>query len=483
MRKTIWPLLFVTFALRLTLAQAASPPGTDHSVIGHSVTGNTLVVLAFENTSRTANLEWIGESFPEVLRDQLNSPLLYVVDREDRLRGYDRIGIPARVPVSRPTLYRIAEQMDLDLVVLGEYSYEANVLTATAQVLDMRRQKLLAPLTERGALPDLIRIESALAWGVQRQIRPDFTVGREEYLAKAPALRLNALENYVRGIVANGAADKIKRLQEAVRLSPEYDQAWLELGKTYFAERQYAPAAEAFGHVTASAFQANEANFYLGLASFYQGDWPRAETAFAFVAARLPLSEVYNNLGVAQARRGSKRAEQHFRRAAQNDPGDADYHFNLGVALARGGDLNGAGRQLHQAITLRPNDTEAKALLDQIDLDLKSAPATPPQPMKLPLERIKRNYAESSFRQLDVEIQAAAEQKLAKTDPRTHARYHAERGKELLAHGFAVEAEKEFREALRLDATNADAQAGLAQILELVNDSKQTETKPMEVHP
>ena len=292
MRKKLWPLLFVTFALRLALAQAASPPGTDHSVIGHSVTGNTLVVLAFENTSRTTNLEWIGESFPEVLRDQLNSPLLYVVDREDRLRAYDRIGIPARVPVSRPTLYRIAEQMDLDLVVLGEYSYEANVLTATAQVLDMRRQKLLAPLTERGALPDLIRIESALAWGVQRQIRPDFTVGREEYLAKAPALRLNALENYVRGIVANGAADKIKRLQEAVRLSPEYDQAWLELGKTHFAERQYAPAAEAFGHVTASAFQANEANFYLGLASYYQGDWPRAETAFAFVAARLPLSEV-----------------------------------------------------------------------------------------------------------------------------------------------------------------------------------------------
>ena len=43
---------------------------------------------------------------------------------------------------------------------------------------------------------------------------------------------------------------------------------------------------------------AREANFYLGLAAYAHGDFAKSESAFQFVAARLPLAEVYNNLGV-----------------------------------------------------------------------------------------------------------------------------------------------------------------------------------------
>jgi hypothetical protein len=42
----------------------------------------------------------------------------------ERLRAYDRQGVPAGVHASRATLYRLAEQMDVDYVVLGSYSYD-----------------------------------------------------------------------------------------------------------------------------------------------------------------------------------------------------------------------------------------------------------------------------------------------------------------------------------------------------------------------
>ena len=98
--------------------------------------GRTVVVVPFENTSPTPGLEWLSEAFPEAFHQQLNSPVLYVASREERLRAYDRQGVPANLHPSRATLYRIAEQMDVDYAVLGSYNYDGARLTATAQLLD-----------------------------------------------------------------------------------------------------------------------------------------------------------------------------------------------------------------------------------------------------------------------------------------------------------------------------------------------------------
>ena len=84
--------------------------------------------------------------------------------------------------------------------------------------------------------------------------------------------------------------------------------------------------------------------------------------------------------------------------------------------------------------------------------------------MKLPLERIKRNYDEASFRQIAFELEYLSERKLADKPPREHAMFHVEEGIELLNQGFVGEAEKHFREAVVLDPTNATAHVGLAKI-------------------
>jgi Tfp pilus assembly protein PilF len=85
------------------------------------------------------------------------------------------------------------------------------------------------------------------------------------------------------------------------------------------------------------------------------------------------------------------------------------------------------------------------------------------------VERIKRNYDESSFRQIVLQMEEAGEQGLTK-DPRAHARFHVVRAHELFAQGFITEAEREFREAAALDSSNVDAHAGLAQTLESKQD-------------
>ncbi len=452
---------------------------------GHPVAGRTMVVIPFENASPTPGLEWIGESFPETFHEQLNSPVLYVASRDDRLRAYDREGVPAGVHPSRATLYRLAEQMDVDYAVLGSYRYDGARLTANAQLLDMRAQKLLPEVTESAPLADLTTLQSALAWDLLRQIRTDFSVSKDKYTGSVTPVRLDALENYVRGILATTAAERLRHYREAVRLNPEYAQAWLELGKTYYAQRAYEPAISALGEVQQSTSMsglmsgavAREANFYLGLAAYARGDFAKSASAFGFVAARLPLAEVYNNLGVVAARRGHnpKTAADYFERAIQNDPSDADYHFNLGVTLMQAGDRAGAARELRAALDHRPNDPEARTFLDSL-----APPAGGIVPSseasKAPLdrvERIKQNYEEDAFRQMTTQIGSWAEERFARSDPHAHARFHIELGKELLAHGFSTEAEAEFRHAATVDPSSTTPLTALAEDYEARGDARE----------
>jgi tetratricopeptide (TPR) repeat protein len=427
----------------------------------------TLLVLPFENAAKAPGLAWIAEAFPEVLGQRMASPSLYVISREDRNYAFDRAGIPVNLNLSRATLFRIAEQMDADYMVLGRYTYDGSTFSATAQVLDVKKLHLSPELTETGPLVNLIEVQSALAWDLLRAIRPETSVTRGEFLAGTPPVRLDAFENYIRGLTATTRQEKIAKFHEAVRLNPNYTLAMLQLGRTYFAGREYESAASWLARVPRSHPAAREASFYAGLAYYYLGDFERAANAFSFLASRLPLTEVYNNLGVVEGRRGRRTALEYFQKAVDADPNDADYHFNLALALYRTGDMAAAARQLRETITLRPSDAEAKSLLETVNGNGKPADTAH---ARTPLERIKRNYDETSFRQLALEVHNATEQRLAKADAKEHAAYHVEHGRELLAQGFNLEAAQDFREAIQLDPTSAAAHAGLAAVAAGNND-------------
>ena len=87
------------------------------------------------------------------------------------------------------------------------------------------------------------------------------------------------------------------------------------------------------------------------MSEYYRGSLDRAYTAFSYLATRLPLTEVYNNLGVVDARRGRRTAAvEYFSKAVAADPNDSDYRFNLALALFKNGDTAGAARQLREEI-------------------------------------------------------------------------------------------------------------------------------------
>jgi Tfp pilus assembly protein PilF len=92
---------------------------------------------------------------------------------------------------------------------------------------------------------------------------------------------------------------------------------------------------------------------------------------------------------------------------------------------------------------------------------------------KTSMERIKRNYEEDAFRQMTMQMGSWAEQQFARSDPRVHARFQVELGKELLAHGFTAEAEAEFHHALEVDPSSTAPVTALAEVYEARGDARQ----------
>jgi tetratricopeptide (TPR) repeat protein/TolB-like protein len=431
----------------------------------------TLLVLPFDNASKAPGLEWISEAFPELLGQRMSSPATYVISRDERLLAFDRFGIPQSLHPSLATLYRMAEQMDADYVVIGHYTFDGNAFTAHAQLLDMKALKLQPEVSSSGPLTTLIDIQSGLAWELLGEMHRQPPGTKEDFVRASAGVRLDAFENYIRGIVAGTRGEKIARLREAIRLNPNYTRAMLQLGKAYLENRDYDQAVSWLSRVPKSDPLAEQANFDLGLAAFYKGDYERAAEAFNFLLTRLPMPAIYNNLGVIAGRRNRRSEIDYLQKAAAADPSDADYHFNLAIALARSNETAAAVRQLREVLKQHPDDAETKSLLDQLsgaavasvshNGDAAQLPST-----RLPMERIKRTYDETSYQQLAMEIEMVAEQRLAKSDPKTHAAYHLERGRDLLNQGFDAQAEKQFREALQYEPSNPAIHAGLARALE-----------------
>ncbi len=185
-------------------------------------------------------------------------------------------------------------------------------------------------------------------------------MAEETFAAAGNGMRLDAFEQYIRGITEPDQAERLRHLQQAVKLSPDFGPAWMALGREDYNEQQYQQAAEAFAKVDRNGPDGLEAGFYRGLSLLFSGDYRHAEEAFADVARVLPLAEVVNNEGVAVSRQGHDGTSL-FIQAAAADPNAADYHFNLAVSLKRHGNLAGALNELAQCLKLRPNDSEAVA--------------------------------------------------------------------------------------------------------------------------
>jgi len=435
--------------------------------------GRLVLVLPFDNKSGQSNLNWIGDSFPFTLNQRLSSAGFLTISRDDRRYALDHLGLPEEFRPSRASTIKIAQTLDADYVIVGSYTVSnsgtaQSRIEVQAQVVEVNQLRMSEPIRQANTLPELYDVENALAWQVAKRMDPHFAVAEQTFLSTAGAVKLSSFENYIRGTGAATPDERLKRLEAAVAETPNYSAALLALGKEQYADRQYEAAAATLAKVPQNDRLALEAGFYRGLARFNIAKYAEAQSAFAFVASRLPLPEVVNDQGVAASRQG-KDGVPLFQQAIATDPNDADYHFNLAVGLLGRSDVAGAIHEIQAALKLHADDPEATELLNRLQ-SLHGSTANLKSVVEAdgfdPTTRIRRTWSEASFRQAAFQLDQMRALQMATLAPAEQAARYAQLGTQYLAQGLIPEAEQEFQTALKADAKNAAAHAGIAEVRE-----------------
>ena len=382
-------------------------------VFGGALRAETVLALPFFNLSKSASLGWIGEGIAESLRDSLASEGLLVLDREDRLEACRRLSLRPGAELTHASVLKIGDSLDASQVIYGYYELippetgkdqSKGSLRITARILDLKRTHQGPAFGELGALEDLAALEAHLGWQALASLAPKNAPSEQEFLKARPAVRLDAMESYVRGLLAVSPEQRHRFFTQAARLDEHYSQPCFQLGKTYWEKKEYKIAAGWLERVTRLDPHYLEAQFFLGVSKYYGGDFQGAEQAFQLVAASVPLNEVYNNLGAAQAQRNdSAAAAASFQKALEGDSADPDYHFNLGYTLWRSGQYAAAVESFRAAVARNPNDGEATTLLGRA---LKQEGPRPGDPKARGRERLKTTYEEAAYRQLQAELTA-----------------------------------------------------------------------------
>jgi tetratricopeptide (TPR) repeat protein/TolB-like protein len=452
------------------------------------------LVFPFQNSGPSSRLDWLSEGLEELTIQGLSSAGEQVYSRSWRLGELERYGIPTTAKLSRATMLHVAEDLDADFVVFGSFNYDGKNLTIDSRLLRVNPAALLPALHESGPLETVMDLHTRLMWRMLSENDKAYPLSLTEFSQMHKAVRLDAFEHYIRGLIANEDETRVRELREAVRLEPEWVEPNYALGEAFFTKRDCASAMPWYAKVPKTHDRYLEALFSIGVCRLTMNQPDQAEEAFATLQTLLRSSstpgvdfpEVLNNLAIAKARQNKfPAAQEDLKRASALDPDEDDYPFNLGLIAIRQGDFNGAAAQFREASHREPDIPEDRSLLVAA-LEKAGKQEEAEQERNAALEAFgpsgvttthldSKSDSLTHFERVTTEIDPetlrfemeSAEARAATggaQDGRDTPATHLRRARQELSGGQLDAAEHEYHVTLAADKGNAAAHLGLAEI-------------------
>ncbi|MFH0764766.1 MAG: tetratricopeptide repeat protein [Candidatus Omnitrophota bacterium] len=186
-----------------------------------------------------------------------------------------------------------------------------------------------------------------------------------------PLLRFNLAVIYSRIGRLDPAVDKLK---EAIRLKPDYIEAYIGLGVLCEMKKDYAGAARNFEKALAIEPLDARLHFYLGVLYEKKKEKRLAVKEFReTIKLDASFSDAYNYLGYMFAEDGLNldEAEALIKKALRAEPDNGAYVDSLGWVYFKKGMYEKALVELERAVKLEPNEPEIKKHLDDVRKKLK----------------------------------------------------------------------------------------------------------------
>ena len=487
-------LLSTVLIFGITSVAAQQPASALRAAPSSAYQPAVYLVFPFENVGGSPRLDWLGEGLEELTIQRLRGAGVQVYSHAGRLVELEQNGLSRSSKLSRATMLHVAEDLDADFVVFGRFTANGTALTIESRILRVNPARLLPALRETGPLDSLMDLHSRLAWRMLSASDRNYALSLAEFTKRQRRLRLDAFEHYIRGLSASEDDARLRELREAARLEPDWPEPDFALGEVYFARRDCDSAIPWYARVPKTHGRYVEAVFATGVCRLLLGQPDRAEEVFTSLQEALKksmvsgvdLPEILNDLAIARARQGKTSAAQtDLRRAAELDPAEDDYPFNLGLLALQANDAAAAADYFREAAEREPDNPEDRALLilslekadkkTEADQERETAtetfgsnglPAIRLDSKGETLARLNRLKTELDVTALRGEIESAepsSSEAAADSSADTFV-LRLRRGRQELSAGNPDAAEKEFRAVLAADPSSPAAHRGLAEI-------------------
>ena len=388
MRKVILTILLLSIALVSARAQTS---------------GDTVMILPFENDSRKAEFNWVGESFADALSDLLKVPTLNVISNDERKTIQQKLRVPLTTLPSLATSLKLAREGRATLLIGGKYNIvpaqgdAAATVSVTAKIIRVNEGRFLSEEFPDGkritrdiilndALANLQTIQGQVAYQILYQRDKALPFSQNQFVESANKVPGRAFEAYIKGLLTPEAdlQTRANYFKNALRIYADdertkggtYSDVALELGHLFRNQNKYNEAIDYFSRVPAESPQYAEAAFYTGLIQWQQKNYEQALAVLRPLADGLKLTSVYNTLGsiAVQAAVAEKKnkgnadkllreGSEYLKKAAESAPDDMKTRFNYAFTLFLNGGYKESADYLRPILAANPRDGEAYFLL------------------------------------------------------------------------------------------------------------------------
>jgi tetratricopeptide (TPR) repeat protein len=439
----------------------------------HADTNQRILVVPFENVSREGRIFWLGEASAVLLADDLKALGAAAIAREERRQAFETLQVPPAASLTDATVIRIAQILGASEVVVGTLQLEDNALVVRVRSIAIETGRIAKNVTARGPVGELFQTYERLA----RDLVPSTQVSDSNVRVANPPVA--AFENYIKGLIAEKPDTAINYLQTALKIDSTFDRVRLALWEKFEDRGEYGRALSTVQAVPDRSAWAARARFLAGLSELELKKYDDSFATFKGLADSQPAANVFNNLGVIQLRRGvattssAPQPAYYFKKAADAEPTQVDYFFNLGYAYWFAKDTQAAVYWLREAVRRNPADGDAHFVLgaalaaagnvpeanrekelarrlSSVYQDWERRPG--PDPVPKGLERVKSGTELSLTHGLEEALAMSGQR-----DQRELARYYLDRGRRAYREEHDREALADLNRTLFLSPYEAEA--------------------------
>jgi TolB-like protein/Flp pilus assembly protein TadD len=346
-----------------------------HAAPVPSATRDSIAVVPFVNMSADAENEFFADGITE--------EIINVLSQIDGLR------VAARTSSfffkgKHVDMRQIGEQLNARTILEGSVRKVGDRLRITAQLVNVADGYHLWSERYDRELKDIFEVQDEIARAIAGRLKITLAGGRQQQLVKVGTENLEAYERYLKGRVLlprrGPAVAYMDSFEQAVKLDPNYAQAWAGLADSYTVlgytglarpETVMPKAIEAARRAVSLDPALAEAHNALAMASL-MGAWNKVEAEREFLRA-LELNPRYTQardwyamfyLMFSQGRMAEAMAEAKL--ALEFDPLSSYAHTMYGFVCAYGGEYGQAEEAARRAVELDSESYLARFALGEV---------------------------------------------------------------------------------------------------------------------